>query len=208
MNNVIRVLLSLAAVTWAGIVSAEDLRIIGEDKVFVATLESGETVNITRQMTPCAKNKGWLQPLVPEPGIVPVTEIEVLNAINDDDFILVDMRTQEWFLDATIPGSVNIPYTEVAMRMDELGCSKGAEGWDCSGASKVLGFLQRPRLPPEPHGHAGHDPRWFSGREDLLLPWWHARLGCVGPHYCRGRFLAPTDSMEGCGRFILMASRR
>ena len=58
MNNVIRVLLSLAAVTWAGIVSAEDLRIIGEDKVFVATLESGETVNITRQMTPCAKNKG------------------------------------------------------------------------------------------------------------------------------------------------------
>ena len=54
MNNVIRVLLSLAAVTWAGIVSAEDLRIIGEDKVFVATLESGETVNITRQMTPCA----------------------------------------------------------------------------------------------------------------------------------------------------------
>ncbi|MEM7699064.1 MAG: hypothetical protein AAF236_11740 [Verrucomicrobiota bacterium] len=32
---------------------------------------------------------------------------------------MVDMRTEEWFLDATIPGSVNIPYTEVAMRMDE-----------------------------------------------------------------------------------------
>jgi len=150
MNNVIRVLLFLAAVTWAGVVSAEDLRIIGEDKVFVATLESGETVNITRQMTPCAKNKGWLQPLVPEPGIVPVTEIEVLNAINDDDFILVDMRTQEWFLDATIPGSVNIPYTEVAMRMDELGCSKGAEGWDCSSASKVLGFCNGPVCPQSP----------------------------------------------------------
>lgn len=150
MNNVIRVLLSVVAVAWAGIVSAEDLRIIGEDKVFVATLESGETVNITRQMTPCAKNKGWLQPLVPEPGIVPVTEIEVLNAINDDDFILVDMRTQEWFLDATIPGSVNIPYTEVAMRMDELGCSKGAEGWDCSGASKVLGFCNGPVCPQSP----------------------------------------------------------
>ena len=92
-------------------VVAEDLRIIGEDKSFVATLPSGETITITRQMTDCAKNKGWLQPLVPEPGIVPVTEIEVLNAISDPDTILVDMRTEEWFLDATIPGSVNIPYT-------------------------------------------------------------------------------------------------
>ena len=89
---------------------AEDLRIIGEDTSFVATLPSGESITITRQMTDCAKNKGWLQPLVPEPGIVPVTEIEVLNAISDPDTILVDMRTEEWFLDATIPGSVNIPY--------------------------------------------------------------------------------------------------
>ena len=102
-------------------VLAEDLRIIGEDKSFVATLPSVATITITRQMTDCAKNKGWLQPLVPEPGIVPVTEIEVLSAISDPNTILVDMRTEEWFLDATIPGSVNIPYTEVAMRMDELG---------------------------------------------------------------------------------------
>ena len=60
-------------------VVAEDLRIIGEDKRFVTTLPSGESVTITRQMTPCAKNKGWLQPLVPEPGIVPVTEIEAVS---------------------------------------------------------------------------------------------------------------------------------
>ena len=67
--------------------TAEDLRIIGEDKSFVTTLPSGESVTITRQMTPCAKNKGWLQPLVPEPGMVPVTEIEVLNAIGDPNTI-------------------------------------------------------------------------------------------------------------------------
>ena len=129
---------------------AENLRIIGEDKSFVTTLPSGEEITITRQMTPCAKNKGWLQPLVPEPGIVPVTEIEVLNAINDSTFILVDMRTEDWFLDATIPGSVNIPYTEVAMRMDELGCSKGATGWDCTGAMNVMGFCNGPVCPQSP----------------------------------------------------------
>ncbi len=150
MSLVMRILLSVIAVAWMGAASAEDLRIIDEDKVFVATLDSGESVRITRQMTPCAKNKGWLQPLVPEPGIVPVTEIEVLNAINDEGFILVDMRTQEWFLDATIPGSVNIPYTEVAMRMDELGCAKQGSGWDCARAMKVLGFCNGPVCPQSP----------------------------------------------------------
>ena len=129
---------------------AEDLRIIDESKVFFAKLASGQKVEITRTMTPCAKNKGWLQPLIPEPGIVPVTEIDVLEAINDPAFILVDMRTQEWFLDATIPGSVNIPYTEVAMRMDELGCTKGEARWDCSSASEVLGFCNGPVCPQSP----------------------------------------------------------
>jgi len=111
MRRLIAVIMLLSTAVLAVSVQAENLRIVGEDKVFVATLASGEELPITRQMTPCAKNKGWLQPLVPEPGIVPVTEIEVLNAINDPTFILVDMRTEDWFSDATIPGAVNIPYT-------------------------------------------------------------------------------------------------
>ena len=143
-------LCAVALVALSQSVKAEDLRIIGEDKSFVTTLPSGDSITITRQMTPCAKNKGWLQPLVPELGIVPVTEIEVLNAISDPDAILVDMRTEEWFLDATIPGSVNIPYTEVALRMDELGCAKGDGAWDCSNASKVVGFCNGPVCPQSP----------------------------------------------------------
>ena len=130
--------------------AAEELRIIGEDTAYVTTLPSGEQITVTRQMTPCAKNKGWIQPLVPSPGIVPVTEMEVLNAIGDPAFTLVDMRTQEWYLDATIPGAINIPYTEVAMRMDELGCEKGNSGWDCSDAQKVVGFCNGPVCPQSP----------------------------------------------------------
>jgi len=76
--------------------------------------------------------------------------MEVLNAIGDPEFTLVDMRTQEWYLDATIPGAVNIPYTEVAMRMDELGCSKSDSGWDCSSAQKVVGFCNGPVCPQSP----------------------------------------------------------
>ena len=132
------------------VVWAEDLRIIGEDKAFVTTLPSGETITITRQMTPCAKNKGWLQPLVPAPGINPVTEQDVLHAIGDPGYILVDMRTEDWYLDATIPGSVNIPYTEVAMRLDELGCRKAGADWDCGSAAKVVGFCNGPVCPQSP----------------------------------------------------------
>jgi rhodanese-related sulfurtransferase len=150
MRRLIAVIMLLSTAVLAVSVQAENLRIVGEDKVFVATLASGEELPITRQMTPCAKNKGWLQPLVPEPGIVPVTEIEVLNAINDPAFVLVDMRTEDWFSDATIPGAVNIPYTEVAMRMDELGCNKGAAGWDCAGAMNVVGFCNGPVCPQSP----------------------------------------------------------
>jgi hypothetical protein len=89
-------------------------------------------------MTPCAKNKGWLQPLVPVPGVNPVTEIEMLNAMNDRDAMLVDMREPEDRANGTIPGSHHIVYTEVAARMDELGCKKTAKGRGCTGNKKVL----------------------------------------------------------------------
>ena len=153
MNLLIKSAMRITIVSlmvFAPLVLAEDLRILGEDKLFVTTLPSGESITITRQMTPCAKNKGWLQPLVPEPGIVPVTEIEVLKAIGDANTVLVDMRTEEWFLDATIPGAINIPYTEVAMRMDELGCFKTVAGWVCDGASMVVGFCNGPVCPQSP----------------------------------------------------------
>ena len=52
----------------------ELLRIIGEEKKFVVQTKSGP-FEITRTMTPCAKNKGWLQPLIPVAGVHPVTEL-------------------------------------------------------------------------------------------------------------------------------------
>ncbi|MEE4244147.1 MAG: rhodanese-like domain-containing protein [Kangiellaceae bacterium] len=143
-------LVACAAAVSSAAFAAENLRIIGEDKSFEANLKDGK-VTITRVMTPCGKNKGWLQPLVPAPGITPVTEVEVLNAMNDPDMILVDMRTLEWFVDETIPGAIHIPYTEVAMRLDELGCSKGKNGkFDCAKAKKVLGFCNGPVCPQSP----------------------------------------------------------
>lgn len=133
----------------------ELLRIIGEDKKFVVQTSKGP-FEITRTMTPCAKNKGWLQPLIPVPGVHPVTEIEMLHAMNDKDALIVDMREPDDRIKGTIPNSYHIPYTEVSGRMNELGCTKTGSKWDCSKAKKVYAILQWPGLSAKPDGNYRH----------------------------------------------------
>lgn len=152
-NPMLKQLLVLAAI--AGVSSGvfaqekELLRIIGEDKKFVVQTKKGP-FEITRTMTPCAKNKGWLQPLIPAPGVHPVTEIEMLNAMNDADAMIVNMREPEDRIKGTIPNSYHIPYTEVAARLDELGCAKQGGKWNCGAAKKVYAFCNGPVCPQSP----------------------------------------------------------
>ena len=145
-----------AAILASGLATAthaadpEYLRIIGTDTKFVAKNAKGEETVITRVMTPCAKNKGWIQAMVPVPGVTPVGEIEILNAMNDRDALVVDMREPEDRANGTIAGSLHIVYTEVAGRMNELGCTKAAGKWDCSSAKKVYAFCNGPACPQSP----------------------------------------------------------
>ena len=120
----------------------------GQQKVVVQTAKG--PVTLTRTMTPCGKNGGTLQPLVPVPGVHPVTETEVINALGDRDALVVDMRDTNDRVKGTIPGSISMPYTEVASRLGELGCSKTANGWNCAGAKKVFAFCNGPTCPQSP----------------------------------------------------------
>lgn len=94
----------------------------------------------------------WLQPLIPEKGINPVTEIEVLKALNDPSYVVTDMPEIEWYLNGTIPGSVHTLSTEIATRMDEFGCKKADGTWSCDGAKNVLGFCDGPVCPHSTRG--------------------------------------------------------
>lgn len=129
----------------------EKLRIIDQDKSYTVKTPDGD-VTITRRMTSCAKNKGWLQPLVPAEGINPVTEIEVLKALNDPNYVVTDMREIDWYLKGTIPGSVHVPYTEISSRLGEFGCTKADGKWNCEKAKNVLGFCNGPVCPQSPTG--------------------------------------------------------
>ena len=58
--------LGLAALSLNSVAAEpEYLRSIGTDTKFVVKNAKGEEREIKRVMTPCAKNKGWLQPMVP-----------------------------------------------------------------------------------------------------------------------------------------------
>lgn len=130
------------------------LRIIGQDRQFVVQTPAGP-LTITRVMTVCARNKGFLQPLVPQPGVRPVTEIEVLQALNDPATMVIDMRDEDEPLEATIPNSYHIPFNELEDRMGEMGCVRRTKTqWDCAKSPDIIAFCNGPVCPQSPIGIA------------------------------------------------------
>lgn len=127
----------------------EMLSIAGEKKSVTVQTEDGP-IEISRRMTDAALIGGVLQPMVPVPGVTPIGELDVLEALETGSAKVVDMRTLEWRLESTIPGSLHIPYTEVASRLDELGCTGSAGDWDCSGADNVIAFCNGPACAQSP----------------------------------------------------------
>ena len=81
-----------------------------------------------------------IQPMQPAEGVTTIGELELLDLVQDPEAIVVDSRTPDWFAGGTIPGAINIPYTEAVDRLSELGCEIDFDGWDCTGARRVALF--------------------------------------------------------------------
>jgi rhodanese-related sulfurtransferase len=78
-----------------------------------------------------------VQPMVPAPGVTPIGELEILEMLQDPEAIVVDSRVVPNYESGAIPGAINIPYTEAADRLDELGCEIDFDGFICDEAKKV-----------------------------------------------------------------------
>lgn len=81
-----------------------------------------------------------IQPMTPAPGVATIGELEMLDMLADEEAIVVDSRTPDWFEGGTIPGAINIPYTQVVDRLSDLGCEIDFDGWDCTEARPVALF--------------------------------------------------------------------
>ncbi|WP_417416594.1 rhodanese-like domain-containing protein [Hoeflea sp.] len=78
-----------------------------------------------------------IQPAQVAEGVATIGELELLDMLSDDTAMVVDARTVDWHAEETIPGALNIPYTEIAGRLDELGCTGSNGAWDCTNARNV-----------------------------------------------------------------------
>jgi rhodanese-related sulfurtransferase len=145
------VLLNLCALyAEASSADTEYLGLFTQDQKSYTVGKGPDAIVIKRVMTSCAKNKGFFQPFVPVKGVTAVTETEMLYALNDKDAFVVDMRTEDFFLHETIPKAINIPYTEIELRLNELGCERSGGKWDCDKAVKVYAFCNGPVCPQSP----------------------------------------------------------
>lgn len=128
-----------------------------------------------------------VQPMQIAPGVETLGELELLEwlqrASQGTDVLVIDSRTPDWVARGTIPGSVNIPWTELSSQhgADPFGIAEilerrfGAsqiEGlWDFSRARTLVLFCNGPWCGQSPtnirallrYGYPADKLKWYRG---------------------------------------------
>ena len=99
------------------------------------------------------------QPMHVADGVKTVGEVEVVDfmqgAMADGSGLLVDARTPDWHAKGTIPGSINVPYTDVNQAlgaddvtleeaMESFAVKKADDKWDFSAAKTLVIWCNGP----------------------------------------------------------------
>ena len=150
-----RLILSLFALLLAAPALAEPVNITPDVASVTVQTDAGPA-EITRIQDPAHELSGeWartsrpcpnfcIQPMSPAPGVTTIGELEMIAALQDPEVIVTDSRVRADYLGGTIPGAVHLPYTEVADRLDVLGCEVDFDGFDCTNARSVVLFCNGP----------------------------------------------------------------
>ncbi len=85
-----------------------------------------------------------IQPIAPAEGVRTIGELELLAMLGDAEAVVIDSRTPSWFEGGSIPGAVNMPYTEMADELDKLGCEVDFEGFICEEVPEIALFCNGP----------------------------------------------------------------
>ncbi len=100
---------------------------------------SGEWARTSRACPPYC-----IQPMSPADGVATLGELELIAALQDPDVTVIDSRTPDWFEGGSIPGAINIPYTEMTDHLADFGCEIDFDGWECAAAEPVVLFCNGP----------------------------------------------------------------
>ncbi len=120
------VVMTAGCAAWSAAALALDVKIT-ENRETVTVQDHGKPFVIQREQDPeHMVDPAWaktarkcppfcLQPEQPVPGVHTVGELEVMDfmeqKVNKGTGVLIDARLPSWYLQGTIPGSVNIPFT-------------------------------------------------------------------------------------------------
>ena len=91
-------------------------------------------------------------PAVTAPQTAPAIDVSAARAMMEDglDFILLDVRTEEEYLNGHIPGAILVPHTEIANWAQDVGrdarillyCRSGTRSAEAGTVLVALGFTQ------------------------------------------------------------------
>jgi rhodanese-related sulfurtransferase len=198
----------LLAVAVLGFTLVQSPLVLGEDMAVritpdlgeVTVMNQGKKVSITRNQDQnntvnpdFAKTSRkcppfCIQPAVLAPGVETIAEVEMLHYLKkmsdgDDSILVIDSRTPDWVAKGTIPGSVNIPWTQLnpAQGADPISISeilvgkfgvKEVEGlWDYSSAKTLVLFCNGMWCGQSPNniqnllkfGYPADKIKWYRG---------------------------------------------
>ena len=122
------------------------------DKPYIYVIHEGSSVKVQRVQDPNYELSGYyaktihpcpphcLKPMSPHPDVQTYGEVEMFKfmetQLRDGRGMLIDARTPSWYKKGTIPGSVNIPFTqftkepdspEVAQLLEQFGAKERGE---------------------------------------------------------------------------------
>jgi len=147
---------ALAVAGLAGPALAADPVNITHDSPSITVATPDGPAVISRNQDPDAKLEGdWartsracppfcIQPISPAEGVRTIGELELIGMLGNPEVVVIDSRTPSWFEGGSIPGAVNMPYTEMADELDKLGCEVDFDGFLCEEAPEIALFCNGP----------------------------------------------------------------
>jgi rhodanese-related sulfurtransferase len=168
LGRLVKSLIVIVALLTTAVAAALDVNITSDleslevihngKKVLIERVQDSEnTVNPVYARTSRRCPPFCIQPATIADGVDTVAELEILDYLGkistgDDSLLVIDSRTPDWLKNGTIPGSVNIPWTqlnpqsgadpfEIADILENKFGARSQEGlWDFSSAKTLILF--------------------------------------------------------------------